>query len=497
MSQPNLLYLHSDQHSPFVAGCYGDRLVDTPHLDGLARRGVVLDGCYCPSPICVPSRMSTLSGRFPHENRVWTNSHVLDSAIPTLAHAMGAGGYRPTLIGRMHAVGPDQLHGYAERLVGDHGPNQLGGRGADHGELTGTAGPSRVSLTKSGPGQSAYQVHDEDVTAAAIAWLNRLGVRRRTGDRQPFSLSVGFMLPHQPFVARAEDYVRYEGRMTMPQTFQAFSDDVHPHLRQWRQACGIAQVPDDEILRARTAYWALVTRLDHMIGQILGALRVNGLEEDTLVVYTSDHGEQVGEHGLWWKQTFYEDSVRVPAIFAWPGHLPEGQRCGRVTSSLDINATLLDALGCPPLPHSHGRSLLPLLTAPETAEWEDVAFSEFCLDAAGSGGPVSEAVVQRMVRRGPWKLSYYDGQPGQLFHLEEDPRETRDRAADPDCQQVLEDLTRLVLDGWDPGWVRDEMARRRADGEILSQWGRQVRPADLCRWDLRPEMDYLDANRSP
>ena len=118
-NRPNLLYIHSDQHNPYVTGCYGDSLVDTPHLDALAARGVTLENTYCPSPICVPSRMSMLSGRYPHENAVWTNSHMLDSSIPTFAHAMGAGGYRPVLVGRMHAVGPDQLHGYAERLVGD------------------------------------------------------------------------------------------------------------------------------------------------------------------------------------------------------------------------------------------------------------------------------------------------------------------------------------------------------------------------------------------
>ena len=209
--RPNLLYLHSDQHSPFVAGCYGDELVHTPNLDRLAARGVVLDACYCPSPLCVPSRMSALTGRHPFENGVWTNSHVLDSAIPTLAHSMGADGYRPALIGRMHALGPDQLHGYAERLVGDHGPNHLGGRGVDHGELTGTAGPARVSLVKSGPGQSAYQVHDEDVTECAVEWLGRQGERRRDGDDSPFSLSVGFMLPHQPFVAKGRGLLPVRG----------------------------------------------------------------------------------------------------------------------------------------------------------------------------------------------------------------------------------------------------------------------------------------------
>jgi len=492
--RPNLLYLHSDQHSAAVTGAYGDTLVQTPHLDRLAGSGVVLDACYCPSPICVPSRMSALTGRYPHENRVWTNSHILDSAIPTLAHAMGAGGYRPTLVGRMHAVGPDQLHGYAERLVGDHGPNHPGGRGADHGDLSGTAGPSRVSLTKSGPGQSAYQVHDEDVAAAAVHWLDRYGVRRRESQTsEPFSLSVGFMLPHQPFVARQQDYALYEGRMTMPRTPAPFSRDLHPHLRAWREGCGIAEVPDEEILRARTAYWALVTRMDHLIGLILQALRANDLEENTLVIYTSDHGEQVGEHGLWWKQTFYEDSARVPAILSWPGHLPVDTRCSRVCSGLDLNATMLDALACPALPLSRGRSLLPLLQTPQTAAWEDIAYSEFCLDSAGSGGPAAEdGIVQRMVRRGDWKLNYYDGQPCQLFNLVDDPREIHNRAVDADCVTILHDLTQLVLDGWDPVLVRQEMARRRADLPILSGWARHVQPADTCRWNLRPEMDYLD-----
>jgi choline-sulfatase len=495
--RPNLLYLHSDQHSPFVMGAYGDPLVQTPNLDRLAQRGVVLDGCYCPSPICVPSRMSALTGRYPHENRVWTNSHILDSATPTLAHAMGAGGYRPALVGRMHSVGPDQLHGYAERLVGDHGPNQPGGRGANHGSLTGTAGPARVSLEKSGAGQSAYQVHDEDVTAAAVNWLDRYGVRQRAGQElEPFSLSVGFMLPHQPFVARQEDYALYDGHMTMPRTPEAFSADLHPHMRAWREGCGIVEVSDEEILRARTAYWALVTCLDRLIGQILHALRANGLEDNTLIVYTSDHGEQVGEHGLWWKQTFYEDSVRVPAILSWPGKIPEGSRCERVCSGLDINATMLDALGCPALPQSHGRSLLPLLQDPNGTVWEDLAFSEFCLDSAGAGGPTEEnGIVHRMVRRGDWKLNYYDGQPCQLFNLVEDPREMRDRAGGPDCAELVDELTRLVLEDWDPQLVRQEMARRRQELPIMSSWARHVQPEDVCRWDLRPEMDYLDKER--
>ncbi|HIG48148.1 MAG TPA: sulfatase, partial [candidate division Zixibacteria bacterium] len=282
-NRPNLLYIHSDQHSPYVTGCYGDPLVETPNLDALAARGVVLDNVYCPSPICVPSRMSMLSGRYPHENQVWTNSHILDSGIPTMAHAMGAGGYRPVLIGRMHAIGPDQLHGYAERLVGDHGPNQLGGQGVDHGELSGTAGPDRISLKKSGQGQSAYQVHDEEVTAETVGYLNRLGAKKQGGQPpEPFSLSVGFMLPHQPFVARRQDYARYYDRITPPRTTESFSDALHPYMKWWREACGIETVTEGETRRARAAYWALTARMDILIGQILTALRENDLEENTL-----------------------------------------------------------------------------------------------------------------------------------------------------------------------------------------------------------------------
>lgn len=481
--KPNLLYIHSDQHNPYVTGCYGCDSVDTPNLDALAARGAVLENAYCPSPICVPSRMSMLTGRYPHENNVWTNSHILDSAIPTFAHAMGAAGYDPVLIGRMHSVGPDQLHGYAERLVGDHGPNLPGGVGANHGMLHGTAGPSRVSIRKSGIGQSAYQVHDEDVTAATVAYLDRLGVRKRAGTmKHPFSISVGFMLPHQPFVARKEDFERFADRAPPPQTPAPWSDDLHPHFRQWRTECGIVDVPDEEIHRARVAYWALVYRMDVMIGQILDALRENGFEDDTLVIYSSDHGEQVGEHGLWWKQTFYDDSAKVPAIFAWPGRIAESTRIDRVVSALDINATMIDALGGPPLPTSRGRSILPLFDD-AGAEWEDIAFCEYCTD---------NGEIQRMVRRGPWKLSYYHRQPSTLFNVDDDPRETRDRASDPDCADIVSELTDRVLEGWDPDAVWEAIQLKQRETRVLAQWTRNVRPPDTHRWELRPEMDYLE-----
>lgn len=492
--RPNLLYIHTDQHNPYVTGCYGDPLVQTPNLDRLAANGVVFENTYCNSPICVPSRMSMLTGRHPYQNEVWTNSHSLASGIPTLAHAMGAAGYRPVLIGRMHAVGPDQLHGYAERLVGDHSGNHIGGRGPDRGVLDGTAGPERVSVVKSGPGQSAYQVHDEYVTAATVDYLNRLGVKKRAdGKLDPFSLTVGFMLPHPPYVARQEDYAVYADRMIMPQKPAPFDAVKHPFLRAWREHTGIVEVTEAEIRRSRAAYWGLVHRVDRMIGQILQALETNGLADDTLIVYTSDHGDMQGEHGLWWKHVFYEESVKVPLIVAWPGVIPGGQRCERVVSALDVNATILDALGAPPLPNSPGRSFLGLISKARVATaWEDIAFSEYCADEYVPFKIDNGKTYQRMIRQDEWKLIYYHGLEPQLFHLAADPGELVDRAQDPACQAVRQALLARLLEDWNPEVIAVKMAGKRADNAVLRAWARQTNPPDQYRWELRPEMNYLN-----
>jgi len=475
-SGPNLLYIHSDQHSPFVMGCAGDPLVQTPHLDGLAARGVQCTNLYCPSPVCVPSRMSMLTGRYPADSEVWTNNQILDAGIPTFAHAMGAAGYAPVLIGRMHSNGPDQLHGYVDRPVGDHGSN-WGGSGLAPGNL-------RKSLEEAGPGQGAYQVHDEDVTASTVNFLDKLGVQKRAGLKaQPFSLSVGFMLPHSPYLARRPIYDRYRENIIMPRVRESFDDKLHPFLQWWRRHGELEKtLPDEWILRGRAAYWALVDEMDQMIGKILHALEVNGLAKNTLIIYSSDHGEHAGDHDLWMKRTFYEESVRVPTILSWPGVLPEGTVCDRVMSALDLNATMLDALHAPPLPGAPGRSALDLLKTGK-GDWEGVAFSEYAL---------YEGAVQRMIRQDEWKLIYHHKQPTQLFNLQEDPLEESDRASDPSCRQVLSDLTARVLDGWDPDHVERRVQERRKEMEIIVKWAEQTDPTDSFRWNRTPEMSWSE-----
>lgn len=483
-SQPDLLYILSDQHTSTVMGCAGDAIARTPNLDRLAARGTRLTNLYCPSPICTPSRMSMLTGKHPFQNHAWTNEHVLSGAFPTWPHALGAAGYRPSLIGRLHSRGADQLLGYAERAVGDHSPNHVGSPPPERGVLDGTHDPLRVSLARTGTGQSPYELHDVDVTEHAVARLDQIAGRRRSGDDSPFALSVGLMLPHQPYVAQARDYQIFDGRVPQP-GHPGLSE--HPYHRWWRSITQMQDVTETESQRARIAYYALVYRLDYMIGQILDALDRNGLADNTLVVYLSDHGDHLGEHGLWWKQTFYEEAVKSPGILAWPGHIPEGALCASVAGSIDVTATVLDALGAPPLPNSPGLSMLPLIRGDAEAarRWPDEAFSEYVTDLG---------CTHRMVRSGPWKLNYYHRQPPQLFNIDDDPTEQVDLSAEPAYAAILARLTARVLDGWDPTRIEEEISAISADTDILRAWAQNIQPTESYRWPMSAAMSRLDTD---
>lgn len=485
---PNLLYIHSDQHAQRVLDCYGDKLLRDTHLGRLAERGIIFDNIYCDSPICVPSRMSMLTASRPFELEVWTNEQQLDSRIPTLAHSLGAAGYDPILIGRMHAMGPDQLHGYSRRLVGDHCPNQLGGPTLDRGPLEGTAGPHRISLSKSGPGQSAYQIHDEEVQREAISFLRRAcQIRRESPNQEPFNLTVGYMLPHPPYVARQADFELFYDQMTLPAKLKSADLERHPFLRWWRSHTDIESVSEKEQIRARAAYWALVHRVDQWIGELIQILDDNGQLENTLIIYTSDHGDMLGEHGLWWKHTFYEESVKVPLIVSWPGHLPANIRSSLVANGVDVTATMLDLLGAPALPQASGRSFAGHLINPGMSNWEDIAFSEYSSQLFAPG----EGCFQRMIRRESWKYVYYHDGPGQLYNLAQDPEELEDLAEDPRFTDIARDLKAEVLADWDPDLVARRMEELGSANSLLEKWGRNTQVQDTIRWHLDPKMNFL------
>lgn len=492
MSQkrPNLLFIFSDQHAARVAGCYGNAVAETPNLDRLAARGVTFDAAYCPSPMCVPSRMSMLTARHPHHTGVWSNEDVMNSGLPTMAHALGAAGYQPTLVGRLHSVGPDQMLGYARREVGDHHANWSGMPRIDMGQLEGTASPDRRSLRNSGRGQSAYEIKDGVVTDSALDVLDELAADLRSGRRETFALTVGLMLPHAPFVARTEDFDRFAGRVGLAERRAPAPGRDHPWLRAWSEHRDILDVSDDEERRARTAYYALVFSMDRMIGRILDRLDALGLRDDTLVVYTSDHGEQIGEHGLWWKHTFYEDSVRVPLIMAWPGSLPEGQRRDQVVNLIDVTATMLEATGAPKLPNADGVSFWDVAQN-STAPWQNLTFSEYCQGSRFDWG-IPGTTQNRMVRYDRYKLNYYHRKPPQLFDLHDDPDELHDLADDPRYAGIRSQLTREVLRGWDPDGIESRIEQTIADKALLRDWARQVAPPSTHLWPMRPDHNRLD-----
>lgn len=488
--RPNLLFLFSDQHAYHVAGCYGDKVAETPNLDRLAAAGVTFEAAYCPSPICVPSRMSMLTGRHPSAQDCWTNDDFLASDRSTWPHALGSAGYRPILVGRLHAMGPDQLHGYAEREVGDHSPNWGGVARHDMGVLNETNDPHGTSVVRSGSGESVYEVKDRDVTRAAVACLDRIGAARRAGNDDPFAVTVGFMLPHPPYVATKQDYSRFVGRVPPARLSRGMLGSEHPWLAWWRSNRGIEEVEIGNSLRARTAYYALTYRLDAMIGEVLDALERNGLAENTLIVYSTDHGDQIGERGLWWKHTFYEESVRVPLIMSWPGKIPRSERRRQVVNLVDLTATMLDALGAPALPHAQGRSFLDVARDAD-APWIDETVSEYCTDEtpAWTGGM---AVRQRMLRRESWKIVYYHGYRPQLFDLASDPDELRDLGDDPAYASVRDRLLARLLADWCPQDIDRRMKARRRDKDLIGTWARRTNPPNTYLWPTRPEQNRLD-----
>lgn len=475
--RPNVLLIMSDQHNPHVFGCVGDPIVRTPHLNRLAAQGIRFTSTYCASPLCVPSRMSFLTSRHPSDIGVWSNACMLPSDLPTFAHGLGAAGYETVLGGRMHFVGPDQRHGVERRLVGDVLSSFPGGRSPDLGHIpTGTTGQSRIAVEIAGPGRTAYQAYDVAVTDACCRYLKE---RDRSTDPRPFCLVVGFVLPHCPFICPKDLYEEYFDQIEIPALPPGYLDRLHPAVRQWRERRGVNNLSDEQIRRARAAYYGLVTYMDQLIGQLIEALSTTHFSEDTVIVYTSDHGDMAGEHGMWWKSNFYEGSAGVPMIWSWPGHFAEGKTVSEVTSLLDIGPTLLHLGGAEPLPDIVGKSLIGFLTDASVPDWPDEAFSE---NYGGQGDRPG-----RMIRHGPWKLNLYHGyETPQLFNLREDPDEFEDRANDPECAEIRQHLLDRVLSGWSGDRIEQTLERRRRARNVLVNWTQAVQPADPDFWEAPP-----------
>ena len=323
---PNILLIMSDQHHAGLMSCAGDLIAETPNIDRLAQQGARFSNAYCTFPLCGPSRMSFMTCRHPHEICLWDNESQLNSDTPTFAHSFLSAGYDTVLSGRMHFVGWDQRHGYAQRLISDVPQSAhlaAGWKLRDFlGNLVDTPGMSLTGLLKSGPGRTGYHAYDEAVTHTTVEWLRQRGLSKQD---KPFLLTVGYAAPHCPFVAPPADFETYRRRI-------AYSDlplpdeALHPANAVRRQKFGTDPAPPvDAQWRSRVAYYGLCTFLDRQVGAVLSALKQTELETNTIVIYCSDHGEMLGEHGMWWKSTFYDGASRVPLIVAWPNQITAGK----------------------------------------------------------------------------------------------------------------------------------------------------------------------------
>jgi choline-sulfatase len=471
---PNVLLLMADQLAASWLPAYGHGIVSSPNLDALAGAGAVFESAYCPSPLCAPARAALLTGRLPSRIGVFDNAAELKASEPTVMHRLRAAGYDTCLSGKMHFVGPDQLHGFEQRLTTDVYPADL------DWTPDWRVPPSRrlpwyhtleSVLTPEACAASMQMDYDDEVAHRAVRKLRRLARE----PARPFFLCVSFTNPHDPWELRPEYWDRYDAAaIDLPAVGPLPRERADPHSLRLRDMSGLddVELDDDQVRRARHGYYAAISYLDDRVGDVLRALDETGLREDTIVLFTADHGELLGERGLWYKMAFFEQSARVPLIAAGPGIEP--RRIAEPVSLLDLAPTLLDLCGTAPAVGLDGRSLAPALAGADPDPADVVV--EYLAE-----GVTAPAV---MLRRGRHKLIVCPGDPDQLYDLEADPRELADiAAAEPAVRAEL----RAALDArYDLDALRAEILRSQDERRVVVAGLNAGRPAS---WTFVAEPD--------
>ncbi|GAD96514.1 hypothetical protein PVAR5_5171 [Paecilomyces variotii No. 5] len=401
-----LLSLH-DRDSP----------IKTPNLDRLASEGVVFDSAYCNSPLCAPSRFVMVTGQLPSNIGAYDNAADLPADIPTYAHYLRREGYHTALAGKMHFCGPDQLHGYEQRLTSDIYPADYGWSvNWDEPDIRLDYYHNMSSVMEAGPVMRTNQLDfDEDVTHKAKQYLYD-HVRLRNG--QPFCLTVSLTHPHDPYAITKEFWDMYEdSNIPLPKVEAIPHDQQDPHSQRVLKCIDLwgKEIPDEQIRAARRAYYAACTYVDSNIGKLLKVLEETDLDKDTIIVFTSDHGDMLGERGLWYKMTWFENSARVPMIFHAPKRFTP-KRVSENVSTMDILPTFADIVETPlvkDLPLD-GVSLMSYLTGKERPR-PDAVYGEYM--GEGTQAPLF------MIRQGRWKFIYSAIDPPMLFDMVSDPEE--------------------------------------------------------------------------
>jgi len=474
MTRPNILIFMVDQlNGTFFPDGPADWL-HAPNLKALAERSVRFANAYTASPLCAPARASFMSGQLPSRTGVYDNAAEFRSDTPTFAHHLRRAGYRTILSGKMHFVGPDQMHGLEERLTTDIYPADFGWT-PDYrkpGERIDWWYHNMGSVTGAGVAETTNQLeYDDDVAHQATQRLYDLS---RGGDDRPWCLTVSFSHPHDPYVARRRYWDLYKDcAHLMPETAPIAYDDQDAHARRLMDASDwrAFNINADHVARARHGYFANISYVDDMIGRVLEVLEAT--RQEAVIVFTSDHGDMLGERGLWFKMNFLEGSARVPLMICAPGLAPT--RIDAPVSTLDVTPTLADLAGVSldaVLPWTDGETLLPLAGG---AVRQAPVLMEYAAE-----GTITPMVA---VRQGIWKYIACPADPDMLFNLAVDPAERVNLAADPAVAAMLAGLKAIVAARWDlPAFdaaVRESQARRWVVYEAL-------RNGAYYPWDYQP-----------
>jgi choline-sulfatase len=477
VQQPNILIIMVDQLNGTLFPDGPADYLKTPTLAALAREAVRFNANYCASPLCAPSRAAFMSGQLPSRTGVYDNAAEFPSAVPTFAHHLRRLGYKTALSGKMHFVGPDQLHGFEERLTTDIYP-------ADFGWTPDWTKPDEridwwyhnlSSVTDSGTAEITNQLEYDD--EVAFHAKQRIYDFARKGDGRPFCLTVSFTHPHDPYVMRKKFMELYpDDAVPMPTVPAIAYEEQDPHSRRLLDSCDWRRfdITEENIRDARRAYLAAMSYLDEKIAELLGVLKDCHFDQNTVVVFTSDHGDMLGERGLWFKMNFFEGSARVPLMIHAP-FLFEGRGVSEPSSLLDVLPTLVELAGgsVGDIPNGiDGASLLPL--ARGGAEPDRRIYGEYA--AEGSIAPMV------MVRQGDLKYIHSEVDPPQLFDLASDPKELNNLASGPVAARFAD----MVASRWDLAGFNKDVLASQAQRRIIYE---ALRNGSYYPWDFQPLRD--------
>jgi arylsulfatase A-like enzyme len=415
-------------------GCAGNRVIRTPHLDALAAGGVRFRWGFAPNPVCCPSRASLITGQYPHSHGVRDNCFPLAAHLKTLPGLLREAGYRTVSVGKMHFEPIDAPYGFERRRIAedksgsydDHYRRYLADKGLRHlsPDVMWRKPDSGALLGMTSP------LSEEDYIDSWCGRETLEEIRRRDG--RPFFLWLGFPSPHVPTDPPAPWATMYSAEDVIPPPVDPEEWKTKPPEQQ----PGRLRFDEKAIRHFLAHYYAMVSLIDKWVGAIVEALKETGQYENTLIVFSSDHGDYAGEHGKIFKgHCLYEGLLRVPFLLHWPARLARGQVSDSLVELVDVLPTFLDYAGVEIPWGVQGRSLRPLLAGGEgkTESLREFAFAEY--------------FYQKMVRTPEWKLIYYAGKPyGELFNLKEDPHEFHNRYDDPACRKVRAELEQGLLD---------------------------------------------------